>query len=427
MADRKSGPVKPPVIDLTARDAGSGKRAKAAGAPAATEVAAEEVVGSGTEFVTEHPKPEAAPRAAAQTPPPPRPPARLAMPWSAISIAAAGGALAGTGLTYLLAAWIALPSSAPRYPDPAPLLAEQAARIDGLEQRAAAVEETALSTRVGLDATVAQLDAGLAELRAAIAALPAPAEVDFAPLEAQLRTLEGRIDAIGAGAAPADAGALAESLVALEQGLAALTGRLDAAEAAVAGLETRATAPTAPGVAPAADLTPAIRLPLVLSGLEAALAAGRPYAAELDALGTILPGLEVPGTVAAAADTGLARPDDLAARFAAAVPDILAARLRAPSGDWARDALDWARALLALRPAGEIEGSGPEAVMSRLEAAVARRDFAAAAGLLAQLPEPMRRAAGGLAAEIEAQAGAAAFVAALRAEALAPAAAEATP
>ena len=407
--------------------------------------AAEPVIGAGSEFVTEPPKAAEGPRPP-QTPAPPMPPrpqARLAMPWSAISIATVAGTLLGTGLTYLLASWIALPSSGPRFDDPAPVLAEQAGRLDGLEQRFAAVEESALDTRVSLDATITQLDSGFAEVRTSLqdlrAAIPAPTTVDLSGIEEQLRTLENRVDAVGAGASSADAGALAESLATIEQDLAALTARMAeidqqfaAADSAIASFSADLSAAKSAIASQnlslgSADLAPAIRLPLVVSGLEAAFAAGRPYAAELQSLTTILPDLEIPAAIAAADDDGLARPDDLAGRFAAAVPDILAGRTHSATGDWSQDALEWAKALLALRPAGEMEGDSPEAIVSRLEAAMRRRDFVAASALLGQLPEPMRLAAGPLAGEIEVHAQAEAFVAGLRTQALKPAAAEATP
>ncbi len=445
MADRKSGPVKPPVIDLTARDAtrsaaeGGKQAARSPAKPRAADEtpAAEPVLEAGSEFVTETPRPAEPPRAAPQTPPPPRPQARLAMPWSAISIAAAGGALLGTGLTYLLASWIALPSSAPRFEDPAPALAGQAERLSGLEQRFAAVEEAAMDTQVSLDATITQLDTGFADMRNSLeelrGAIPAPVTIDLSGIEEQLRTLEGRVEAIGAGASSADAGALAENLVAMEQGLAELTTRMSGIDqkfaatnaaidgfAADLGAAKSAIAAQNLSIGPS-ELGPAIKLPLVVSGLEAAFAAGRPYATELESLRTILPDLAVPAAVDASASTGLARPDDLASRFATAVPTILAGRTQTTTGDWARDAIEWTKALLALRPAGEIEGDTPEAVTSRLEAAIGRRDFGAAAALLQQLPEPMRLAAGPLAGEIAALAEAEAFIAALRAQALAPA------
>jgi hypothetical protein len=100
------------------------------------------------------------------------------------------------------------------------------------------------------------------------------------------------------------------------------------------------------------------------------------------------------------------------------VPDILAGRTGASTGDWARDAVEWAKAILALRPAEEIEGDTPEAIVSRLEGAVDRHDFTTAAVLLAQLPEPMRLAAGEIGEAIAAHADAEAFVANLRAQAL---------
>jgi hypothetical protein len=351
------------------------------------------------------------------------------MPWSAISIAAIAGALLGAGLTYLLAAWIALPSSTPPIPDPAPELAEQSARLTGLEQRLAPLEEASIDTRVSLDATITQLDTGFADVRRSIgevrAAIPPPTTVDLSGIEAELRTLESRLDATAAGASSEDAAALAQSLAALTTRLGALDRQMTQTDAAIEGLVADLAAAKAAIAAQTrsiggADVGPAVKLPLIVSGLESAFAAGRPYAAELASLTAILPDLSVPKTLEVNAQAGLARPDDLANRFSAAVPAILAGRTGSPTGDLGQDALEWAKALLALRPAGEIEGDTPEAVISRLEGAMQRRDSIAAAALLKQLPEPMRQAAGPLAAEIEAHAEAEAFVAALRAQALAP-------
>lgn len=474
MADRKSGPVKPPVIDLTARDAtrtaaGGERPAEQRGAakpspkpkssasatpqsPAApADAAAEPVkpanaaVESQSEPAIEAAKTAGAPKPAPQTSaaPPPRPQARLAMPWSAISIAAVAGALLGTGLTYLLATWISLPSSVPVISDPAQELAELAERTSGLEERFAAVEEASMDTQVSLDATITQLDSGFTEMRQSMedlrAAIPAPASVDLSGIEAELKTLESRVEAIAAGASSADADALAQNLVGIEQSLAALTTRMaeidqqfTATDAAIGAFSSELTAAKAAIAAQnrsigGADVGPAVKLPLVVSGLEIALATGRPYATELATLTTILPDLVVPAAVTAAANSGLARPDELANRFAAALPDILGGGTGAGSGDWSRDALEWAKALLALRPAEEIEGDSPAAVSSRLEAAMQRRDFIAATTLLDQLPEPMRIAAGPLADEIAAHAEAEAFIARLRAQALAPVAAETAP
>jgi hypothetical protein len=455
MAERKSGPVKPPVIDLEAREAGE--------APAAGEASAEpkprRVPGRGTggrftpaERIAEaaavaeealrvaeeretagatSPAPDAQP-----APPPPRPPARLAMPWSAISIAAAAGAVLGAGLTYLAANWIALPHQAPPFADPAPALSALDERAAGFDARLATAEATARDTRVSLDATLVQLDSGLSELRQSIAdveaSIPAAQQpADLSAIEEELRTLEGRVNAIAAGASSADASALAENLVGIEESLATLgtqvtdlVTRLNTSETNVAALTLDVEAAKAAITAQnttlgGAAIGPAVRLPLILSGLDSAFATGRTYEAELANLTALLPDLVVPKAVADGAVTGLPRPDAIALRFEAAIPDILAGRTGESTGDWAQDAVEWAKALLALRPAEETPGDTPEALVSQLEAAVERYDFQAAAAILGRLPEPMRFAAGDLGEAILAHAQASRFVIGLRAQALA--------
>jgi hypothetical protein len=139
---------------------------------------------------------------------------------------------------------------------------------------------------------------------------------------------------------------------------------------------------------------------------------GRPFATELAAAAR--PGISVPAELQARASVGLAQPEALAQRFATRVPEMLAAQ-PAPTGEgWQDQAVDWVKALLAVRPSGEVTGDSPEAVMSRLEAAVARHDFSEAARLLDQLPPAMKAAAGDVAMDVSQWAGANALVAQLR-------------
>lgn len=475
MAERKSGPVKPPVIDLKARDASQPTEAeKRATKPATASKAApakpkvdrdpvpEAVIEAAmpaetvSEPVTEPPavpkaEPEPKPEPVRPMPTPPTPPAppvrqaRLAMPWSAISIAAVGGALLGTALTYALVNLVPMPSSAPVIADPAETLTELDGRLGALEGRLPALEESSLDTQVSLDATITQMDTGLNEVKASVAAvetrlseLQAAAQttpqVDLGPITTQLDTLEARVTAIAAGASSADADALAESLNGIETSVAQLTGRLDAADQRLGEIDAiRTELETAKAAIAAqtqtlggANVGPAVRLPLVVSGLETALTSGRSYRAELDSLRALLPDIAVPDALTAAADTGLERPDALADDFRAAVPAILAGRAAESTGDWGKDAIEWVKGLLALRPSGEMDGDTPEAIVSRLEAAVERHDFIAATTLLDQLPAPMQTAAGEVATSIRTHAAADTFLAALRAQALAPSA-EATP
>ena len=352
------------------------------------------------------------------------------MPWSAISIAAGGGALLGAALVYGLANWLPLPDTRTPIADPAVRLDQQDASLSDIETRLAAIEDQSRRTQVSLDATITQLDTGLNEVRQSIAAVPAAVPVDLAPIEQQLAGLEDRVTAIGAGASSADATALAEAISRIETELASLrsdatgsTGRAGDVDAALEALRTELAALRA-GVSAQAvsgtggDIGPAVRLPLVVSGLESALINGRPYATELQGISAMLPDLAVPEPVAAGAAAGLPRPDTVAQQLEARVPDILAGRAAESSGDMGADALEWMKGLLALRPVGEAVGDSPEATVSQLEAAVERRDFSAASGLLAALPPAMQAGAGEAGAGIIALAAADAFLADLRARAL---------
>ena len=440
MAERKSGPVKPPVIDLKAREAEKPVAVTTARGKAAE--AAEDAAAEAIPEAIEEPV-RAAP------PPPPRPQARLAMPWSAISIATVAGGLLGAGLVYGLGNWLPLPDQRPVIADPAARLdatdtslSEIEARLAAVEEqgtRLAAIEEQSKRTQVSLDATIAQLDGGLNEVRQSIAALPAGTEpVDLTPLETEMKSLGDRVTAIGAGASSADATALAQTISSIEAGitglrtqLTALDQRVGATDGAITSLKSEVAATqtaisTQNQTLGGADIGPAVRLPLVVSGLESAIGNGRPFAPELAGLKALLPDLAVPGPVEAAAAEGLPRPDAVVARFTAEVPNVLAGRAAVSSGDMGEDALEWMKGLLALRPVGEVPGDTPEAIVSRLEAAVGRHDFKAAAELLAKLPPAMQAGAGTAGADITKLAVAEDFMTELRSRALAPTA-EATP
>ena len=437
MAERK-----PPVIDLTAKPARP-RPAPVTPDPATAGEAVlvdEAVAPSTAEASTPRPEPKPVEAAAdpfsenlsepPRSPQPPRPLARLAMPWSAISIAAVAGALLGTVLTYLAVNVIALPDARPVIADPTPRLAAQDQAIAELSARLALAEQAGQATVATSEQAAAKASADLEALRQQIAATPAPAAVDLTPLQAQVANLEDSIAAIGAGASGADATALADTISGLEAGigevravLEALTQRTSTAEAAVATLRgevdaTRSAVAAQTSMIGASDIGPAVRLPLMVSGVESAFANGRPFSAELAGLTTLLPDLVVPDALRAAASAGLPRPDAVAAEFAEVVPAILAGRTATSSGDLTQDALDWAKGLLALRPVEETAGTTPEAIVSRLEAAITRRDFVGATALLDQLPEPMQAAAGDTATDIRTLAAADGFIATLRAKAL---------
>ncbi|MFD1941191.1 COG4223 family protein [Paradevosia shaoguanensis] len=392
MAERNTGPVKPPVLDLSARDT----TAREEGAKPGAESAAK-------------PNTESKPAT---------PAARKAdgLHWNTALAGIVGGAILGTALTYgLFVAGI--------IPRPA---AEADPRVAALEKRLAEAADSSTASLNALQQRFVALQNDLnARLEAANEALkaagdrPAAATPDLSGLTAQIDELRARIETLGANAGGATGEALTGDVNSLQQNLAALSGKLGALEEKVGTTDSKVAELSAE--AQKTPELPAAQLPLLLSGLESAFDTGRPFAAELDGLRAVAPETAIPQSLTERAPQGLKRPDEITREFDAALPDILAATPQQPDAGWDQATIDWLRAIFAFRPAGEIAGNTPEAVASQLEAAISRRDYRNAVRLLAALPEAMRAPAEGVAADIAAHADADALLDSLRARALAPA------
>ncbi|WP_156460432.1 COG4223 family protein [Devosia sp. Root635] len=382
--ESKTGPVKPPVLDLKARETGADK-------PEARQTQAKSEQPAG--------KPAASPRQAGGF---------------AFGAAVLGGVL-GLAAAYALA-WFGLWPSTPA-PAPAadPRLAQFSTAIPELET----VTETTQSELATLNQRIGALESAEPAAPAIAGAEP----VDLTGIEGDIAALTARLDTLAATpAAAADSGAvdaLRTDLAALGARLDEVAARLGTAEAGLRTLDTTMTQTAATLAEQPGDIGAVLQLPLILSGFEAAFASGRPYATELGALRAALPDATVPTAIANNAESGLARPDVIASRFAAVLPAMLAGRPADPEAQWQDGALDWFRSAIALRPTGEIEGDTPEAVMSRLEGAIARRDFVTAETLLAGLPAPMLAAGEDVPALIASQAEATRFLETLRVSALA--------
>jgi len=388
--DSKTGPIRPPVLDLKAREAGKpeGESAKAE-----------------TPMPPEFKEPASKP--AAPKPSAPTPPERE----FAIGAALVGGVIglaAAYGLAYL-GYW----PSAPAFTAPAdPRLAQFSTAIPELRT----VTQTTQSELSALNARVAGLE------KAGTTSVATAPGADLSGVQSDIAALSARIDGLGTApdnaVAPADIDALKTDIAGFTARLDELGARVGTTEAGMRTLETSVSQTSAALAEQPADVGAVLQLPLVLSGFESAFATGRPYETELAALRAAVPAANIPTDIANSAATGLARPDVIASRFAAVLPAMLAGRPANPDAGWQDGALDWLRSAIALRPTGELPGDEPEAVVSRLEAAIARRDYAAAQTLMTSLPQPMQAAAGDVPTLIHAQAEAATFLDALRNQAL---------
>jgi hypothetical protein len=395
----KSGAVKPPVLEGTARPAESAKPSAAKPEPEA--------------------KPEPAknptPSAAATKPEskPITPPLVTSTDSGAGTAWLAGlvGGVVGLGAAYGLALMGYWPAVAPAPQPDDPRIATISTAVPELE--------TVTST---LQGELARLTARVAGLETnPEGAAPVGDSTSSGQLAGDLAALSARVDELTAAPQATDeTGAQnAAAIASLETELAALRQAAAQAQTDIAGVSAKvATLETdfSEGTAIEAGQ---VRLPLIVSGFETAFSTGAAYDAEVAALRQALPNLAVPDAVLANAMTGLKRPDLIARDFNAVLPDVLAGRPLGADAGWQEATSDWFRGIIALRPTEAVEGDEPEAVVARLEGAIARGDFIAAKTELDALPPPMRTATGAVAGEIGNQAAAQTFLAALRQAALA--------
>ncbi len=515
MATRKSGPVKPPTLDLKVRKNPTSKsssrkpRAKTAapkpgaGKPGAAPQGKEQTAsGVKTEKPVnlDAPKPAASSTAASGTAssgasekksglwPPSLPSDITLTPPVAALIGIVGGAALGALLVIALLATGLLRPLLEQPQDPAidqlasqvtinqegiseslvgfRALNDQVSSLNqiidqqtgllqgGLETQRQKIQET--------DATLEQVAAQQAELQDELQTLlnapqpEPPAPFDPSLLEQSIAELSARLEAIAAGASTDEAQIFADEMAeirdalnqleTLNQSLDALSSDLQENRQAVSNareavtqaltlaegnaeeltrlaalVQSQAAVPAPVAVAPSS-----VQVPLALMGLDAALNSGRPFEGELQALGAILPELEIPQHLNEISSKGLLRPNELVSRFNAALPDMLAARPLNPDAGWRDNLWERIKSLLALRPTGETKGNSVEALVANTEAAVNRLDFAAASEALSQLPLPMRLVIADLAVQFEARADLDNLVAKARAAALAgPASGEA--
>lgn len=259
-----------------------------------------------------------------------------------------------------------------------------------------------------LDALAARLDAvegAVKGAEAAIAALPSAAPVpDVAP---RIDALEGRLAAleslppgsvVAGGGDPAAMAALRGEIDALRAELLAADGPAQSALAEIAAATEAAKTALAEATAQAATLkaeaeaaAQAGRMQAALGRMRAALESGLPFVTAVADLQS--GGAEVPAVLSAAAADGVATLAGLKDRFPEAARRALEDSLRADLGDSAVERLgSYLRTQVGARSLEPREGTDPDAVLSRAEAALSGGRLADALTELAGLPDPGKAA-----------------------------------
>ncbi|MES2143381.1 MAG: hypothetical protein V4516_03285 [Pseudomonadota bacterium] len=266
-----------------------------------------------------------------------------------------------------------------------------------LDQRLSAVE-----------AAVAQISADLAQVRDR-PVMTDPALADrISALEAagtrpvadpRLDGLVARMDALEAqlaDAAAAGTGASGAALAALQAEVRALKSAAPAASEDLSALvaETKASLAEAESraqalVANADALAKSAALTAALGQLRAAMESGQPFSATL----AQMKGVDVPKPLADQAESGVPTLASLRDGFPVAARAALDAALRANPGDtWTDRVSTFLRSQTGARSVTPRDGSDPDAVLSRAEAALAAGKLESALQEISTLPDAARAA-----------------------------------
>lgn len=349
-------------------------------------------------------------------PPPPAPPQRQERQGGFVPLVLGGVIAAGIGYGAAYMGW--LPTMA------------------GDDDQATAIA----SALQGQSDTLAALQAQVAELAAATPDAP---EVDLSPVLDQIAGLATRIDGttsgletlaarvttledrpVFSGDINTDTAAALETATRLEVELEAeraaaaaraadLAAEAEAAATAAAEAEADAAAAIAEAQAEAQAAMARAEAEAALGQVQVALETGAPFAEPLAALAAVT---DVPEGLAAAADTGVPSLDALQSAFPALARAALPRALQETAGEDLTDRLGaFVMGQIGGRSVEPRDGDDPDAVLSRIEAAVRSGDLATALTEIAALPEGAQAELAPWVADIEARAGAVAGLDALSA------------
>lgn len=349
---------------------------------------------------------EVAPRPA---PPPPAQPKAGFLPLVLGGVVAAG---IGYGAAFM--GW--LPTAGQndgQNPELTQALSEQGVALAALQSQIAALATSAPQAAAPVDLTPVMDEI------AALSTQVGTTVGGFEALAARVAVLEDRPVATGdmgadAAAAQAATEALAAEMTAeMEAERAAAAARAAEVEAAAQAAAAEAEAAIAAAEAEAAKALARAEAEVALGQLRTALDTGAPFA---DALATIAAVTTPPETLTALAPTGIATSAALQDAFPPLARAALPVALQETAGEGMGDRLGaFVMGQIGGRSVEPREGQDPDAVLSRVEAAVRTGDLPLALSEIAALPEGARAVLAPWVADVEARAAAEAGLAALTA------------
>ncbi|MBF9048185.1 hypothetical protein LSUCC0031_13765 [Rhodobacterales bacterium LSUCC0031] len=278
-------------------------------------------------------------------------------------------------------------------------------------------------------ATLAALQDQLATLTATVAQTTplAMGEVDLSPVIDQIAALSAQIDAAGSGitrladrvdalenrpmftgnadadvvAAQQAADARAAALAAERDALAAEAAAREAAAAEAATQAAEAEASAAQAIAAAEAALARAAAEAALGQVQAALVSGSGFAAPL---ATIAATVDIPAALQAVAEAGVPTQDALARGFAPLARAALPVALQETAGESMGERLGaFVIGQIGGRAVTPREGDDPDAVLSRVGAAVADGDLDTALAEIAALPQGARDVLAPWVADVEAR------------------------
>lgn len=274
-----------------------------------------------------------------------------------------------------------------RKAETAPDLGDLPSRVTRLEESINALAETAkeggsVPDAAALDAKIGDLEQKLqGKIDSALAAQQAASTTDLKDVQKELEALKAKLGALAEAHLAGDTSDLAPQLTTLDQRIAKL-------EAALPELSTAIDRSAASAKSGAAAIA--------FANLRNAVAPGRPYAAELAALKSLIPDPGDLGALPLHADTGIPTTAALAG-ILTKLAETSAAPPPAPAETSILDSMvASAKSAVSIRRIGaDTTGDEPAAVLARAEAALSQGDLAASIKEVESLPAPARDAFAG--------------------------------